>query len=108
VVAAAVVTANLLAGSLDPAHVGAADDAACRPTGVSHEAAAHRIEAAPARSSGPAHCGTCHWLRDFRPLGAPGGSPGPRLAPARPFTTPAGLLFASLAVPPLPARAPPR
>lgn len=58
----------VVGGSAVTPHEDDCHDAACGSVAVEHDAAAHRIGAAPAGDEAhPLHCLVCHWVRAFRP-----------------------------------------
>lgn len=57
---------SLCAGTVLAPHADGADDIACNPVLVTHDASAHYIAADPAPAQGDAdHCLLCHSLRSF-------------------------------------------
>jgi hypothetical protein len=105
----AVLALLVVTGSV-PISIGAmlheTDDAACRPSLVQHDEAAHRIGAPRPIRTVPQHCAVCHWLKSLQTVVAA----SPVAAPASAVTH---LSISSLLQPDvrpvgeIPARAPP-
>lgn len=104
---ALVLACNLLVGVSAIFHLGG-DDAACQALTTTHDPASHRVEAAdPASKLWLDHCVACHWLQTFRPLSAAGRRVSLEARCVGLLDAIGLAVHSRLAIPRLPARAPP-